>query len=51
MNWDCYSAWSLHALLAYLAGKISEFNENIMGDDENLRDRFISVCIYLDNKN
>ena len=29
----------------------TEFNENIMGDDENLRDRFISVCIYLDNKN
>ena len=29
----------------------TEFNENIMGDDENLRERFISACIYLDNKN
>ena len=28
-----------------------EFNENIMGDDENLRDKFISASIYLENKN
>ena len=29
----------------------TQFNEYIIGDDENLRDKFISALIYLDNKN
>ena len=29
----------------------TQFNEYIIGDDENLRDKFISASIYLDNKN
>ena len=28
----------------------TEFNEMMIGDDENLRDRFISASTYLDNK-
>ena len=29
----------------------TQFNEYMIGDDENLRDKFISASIYLDNKN
>ena len=25
----------------------TEFNEYIIGEDENLRDKFISACIYI----
>ena len=28
----------------------TEFNEYIIGEDENLRDKFISACIYIDEK-